>query len=92
MFQFDFIGEARLLLDSLIDDSLTCQEQLLSGQITTAKDLSHFINRIIDIKLKSSQALFKCIEDEIRQPLAPAPKPQPIIVCQSQADYLLSFY
>ena len=66
MYHFDFIGEARLLLDKLIDDSLACQEQLLSGQITSAAALGHQINRILDIKLQSSHFLFKQIEDEIK--------------------------
>jgi len=44
MQQFDFIGESRVLLDSIIDDALYCQEMLLTGNITNARVLGDHLS------------------------------------------------
>ena len=85
------LSEAVSLLDSIIDDSLDCQEQIVRSKFDTLPDFANCLEKIICVKNKVSSQFYSQLESLILS-LRP-PKPTPAIsIGSSQAEQLLPFF
>jgi hypothetical protein len=70
------LAEATFLLDSIIDDSLDCQEQILRRDLSHLPDFANWLEKIISVKNKVSAQFYNQLESLITS-LRP-PKPMPV--------------
>ena len=82
--------EAAALLDSIIDDSLDCQERILRQSVCQVPDFATCLEKIITVKNKVSASFYNQLELFITS-LRP-PKQSPIQLGNGQSDMLLPFF
>ncbi len=54
--------EARCLLDSVIDESLKCQEEILRKSTNGVPEFAKSFEKIIDVSKKVTESFFKVLE------------------------------
>jgi len=91
MFKSSSLTEAANLLDSIIDDSLDCQERMLRDQISQLPDFATCLEKIITLKNKVSAQFYNQLETLISSLRPPKITPPPSFG-SSQSEILLPFF
>jgi hypothetical protein len=65
--KFFSLEEARSCIDSIIDESLDCQEQIIKGGIAQLLDFTRPLDNIISLKRKVSDQFYRQLESQITQ-------------------------